>query len=134
MVVGDIMARKKRGKVTPKTIEEMKGLRKKGMSYNKIADKLGLSIMTVFNHLKKAPKGRRKVTPEVIEEMKGLRNKGMSYNKIADKLGLSVMTVYNHLKKEEKVGLIEEKEEKVEEKKEEKVGLIQRLKRALGMK
>ena len=88
MVIGDIMARKKRGKVTPKT----------------------------------------------IEEMKRLRNKGMSYNKIADKLGLSVMTVYNHLKKEEKVGLIEEKEEKVEEKKEEKVGLIERLKRALGIK
>jgi len=134
MVVGDIMARKKRGKVTPKTIEEMRSLRKKGMSYNKIANKLGLSIMTVFNHLKKAPKGRRKVTPEVIEEMKGLRKKGMPYNKIANKLGLSVMTVYNNLKKEEKVGLIEETEEKVEEKKEEKVGLIQRLKRALGMK
>ncbi len=131
MVIGDIMARKKRGKVTPKTIEEMKKLRKKGMSYNKIADKLGLSVMTVYNHLKKAPKGRRKVTPEVIEKMKRLRNKGMSYNTIADKLGLSVMTVYNHLKKEEKVGLIDEK---VEEKKEEKVGLIERLKRALGIK
>jgi len=88
MVIGDIMARKKRGKVIPKTIEELKRLRKKGMSYNKIADKLGLSVMTV----------------------------------------------YNHLKKEEKVGLIEEKEEKVEEKKEEKVGLIERLKRALGIK
>lgn len=77
---------------------------------------------------------RGKVTPEVIEEMKSLREKGMSYRKIANRLGLNVMTVYKYLKKEEKVGLIEETEEKVEEKKEEKVGLIQRLKRALGMK
>ncbi len=119
--------KKGRRKVTPEILERMKSLREKGMSYNKIADKLGLSVMTVYNHLKKAPKGRRKVTPEILERMKSLREKGMSYNKIADKLGLSVMTVYTHLKKEEKVGLIEEK-------KEEKVGLVQRLKRALGMK
>ena len=72
----------------------------------------------------------RKVTEKVLERMKSLREKGMSYNKIADKLGLSVMTVYNHLKKEEKVELVGEKEEKVEE----KVGFVERLKRALGMK
>ena len=81
-----------------------------------------------------ARKKRGKVTPKTIEEMKGLREKGMSYQKIADRLGLNVMTVYKYLKKEEEVGLIEEKEEKVEEKKEEEVGLIERLKRALGKK
>jgi len=60
-------------------------------------------------------KARRKVTPETIERMKSLREKGMLYQKIANRLGLNVMTVYNHLKKEEKVGLIEKKEEEVEE-------------------
>ena len=83
---------------------------------------------------KKGRKKRGKVTPETIEEMKRLREKGMSYNKIAGKLGLNPMTVYNHLKKEKKIGLIEEREEKVEEEKEGKVGLVERLKRALGMK
>lgn len=50
------MARKGRGKVTPETIEKMKRLRKEGLSYNKIASRLRLSVMTVYNHLKKEEK------------------------------------------------------------------------------
>ncbi len=45
-----------RGKVTPEVIEEMKSLREKGMSYNKIGGKLGLNPITVYNHLKKEEK------------------------------------------------------------------------------
>jgi DNA invertase Pin-like site-specific DNA recombinase len=55
-VIGDRMARKGRRKVTPEIIEEMKRLRKNGLSYEKIAGKLGLSVMTVYNHLKKEEK------------------------------------------------------------------------------
>ena len=50
--------KKGRKKVTPEILERMKSLREKGMSYNKIADKLGLSVMTVYNHLKKEEKVR----------------------------------------------------------------------------
>lgn len=50
------MKRKGRGKVTPEIIERMKKLRKEGLLYGKIADKLKLSKMTVYNYLKKGDK------------------------------------------------------------------------------
>ena len=50
------MKRNVRRKVTPEMIEEMKKLRKEGLSYRKIADKLKLSTMPVFNYLKKEEK------------------------------------------------------------------------------
>lgn len=43
-------------KVTPEIIEEMKKLRKEGLSYEKIAEKLKLSPMTVYSYLKKEVK------------------------------------------------------------------------------
>lgn len=42
-----------RKKVTPEIVEEMKRLRGEGLSYEKIANKLGLAPMTVYNHLRK---------------------------------------------------------------------------------
>ena len=50
------MKRKNMRKVTPEVIGEMKGLRKKGLSYEKIANNLKLSTMTVYNYLKKEEK------------------------------------------------------------------------------
>ena len=49
---GNVMTRKGRKKVNFEMIEEMKRLRREGMSYNKIAGRLGLSVMTVYNYLK----------------------------------------------------------------------------------
>jgi len=45
-----------RQKVTPRIIKRMKKLRKEGLSYGKIAYKLKLSTMTVYNYLNKEEK------------------------------------------------------------------------------
>ena len=47
---------RKRRKVNSEMIKEMKRLRREGTSYNKIAGRLGLSVMTVYNYLKKTEK------------------------------------------------------------------------------
>ena len=64
--------KKGRGKVTPEVMEEMKSLREKGMSYQKIANRLGLNIMTVYNHLKKEEKVEEEKEEKVglIERLK----------------------------------------------------------------
>ena len=61
-----------RKKVTPELIEKMKELRAQGWPYQKIAAKLGLSVMTVYNNLKKAEveKPKEEVTEEKKEEEK----------------------------------------------------------------
>ena len=53
-----------RRKVTPEIVEEMGRLRGEGLSYGKIAVKLGLAPMTVYNHL------RRKGRPGFIGKLK----------------------------------------------------------------
>jgi DNA invertase Pin-like site-specific DNA recombinase len=57
-----------RKKVTPELTEKMRELRAKGWPYQRIAAELGLSVMTVHNHLKKAEVGKPK--EEVTEEKK----------------------------------------------------------------
>ena len=62
-----------RRKVTPEIIEEMRKLRGEGLSYGKIANRLGLAPMTVYNHLRK--EGR----PGLIGRLK--RKMGLRYGK-----------------------------------------------------
>ncbi|GAI15484.1 unnamed protein product, partial [marine sediment metagenome] len=54
-----------RSKVTPEIVEEMRRLRGEGLSYGKIAGRLGLNPMTVYNHL------RKKEKPGLIGKLKG---------------------------------------------------------------
>ncbi len=42
-----------RRKVTPQTLEKMRKLRSQGMTYQRIAKELNLSIMTVYNYINK---------------------------------------------------------------------------------
>jgi len=44
-----------KGKVTPEIVREMRRLRGEGLSYGKIARRLGLNPMTVYSHLRKRP-------------------------------------------------------------------------------
>jgi len=50
------MAQRGRKKVTPEMIEKMEKLRGDGLSYERIASKLGVAPMTVYNYLKKERK------------------------------------------------------------------------------
>lgn len=51
------MAKKnRRRKVTPEMIRRMKELREEGLSYEKIAKRLDVAPMTVYNYLKKEEK------------------------------------------------------------------------------
>ena len=52
---GEVLIMRRR-KVTPQMIKKMKALRKKGLSYGKIARELNLGTMTVYNYLKKEEK------------------------------------------------------------------------------
>jgi DNA invertase Pin-like site-specific DNA recombinase len=55
---GDITAKRdRRRKVTPAMIRRMRELRGEGLPYEKIAKRLNLATMTVFNYLKEEKVG-----------------------------------------------------------------------------
>jgi len=93
--------------------ERMEELRRRGLTYAKIAGKLGVAFQTVAGHIRRIGlEGRRMKVTEVLDEMRRLREEGMTYQGIANKFGLSTMTICNYLRK--------------------RPGLIERLRRRLG--
>ncbi len=56
-----------RRKVNATTVARMKQLRKQGLSYAKIGNKLGISMLTVYNYLKKEGIGS---TGKVVKDAK----------------------------------------------------------------
>ena len=107
----------KRTKITSEILEKMVGLRKRGFTYEEIAEELDISSRTIANHMRKVGLGGKgkKVTGEVMERMRNLRKAGVCKKEIAKKLNLSYKTVLDHLKGEE-------------------LGLVEKLKRRLGLK
>ncbi|MBA7619522.1 hypothetical protein ES703_26861 [subsurface metagenome] len=85
-----------RRKVTPEVLEERRRLRMEGLSYGKIARRLGLYPMTVYNHLQKTRK-RTRITPEIIEKMIDMRKRGLTYKEIAGELDIALQTVAKHM-------------------------------------
>ncbi len=94
-------------KVTVEVLERMRKLRGKGLTYQEIAGKTGLSHPTVANYMKKeglrGRRGKRKrarITPEIFERMAGLRRRGLTYEEIARKLDVALKTVARHMREE----------------------------------
>ncbi len=52
--------------VTKQMIEKMKKLRKKGLTYQKIAAQLGVSTMTVYNYLRKKTAKKRSLLARLL--------------------------------------------------------------------
>lgn len=100
--------RKRRTKITSKILEEMVGLRKRGLTYEEIAARLNITSVTVAKYLRREGLGgrKKKVTGEVLNKMDNLVRTGMHKKEIADKLSLSYGTVLRYLK-EEKLGSME---------------------------
>ncbi|MEM2282303.1 MAG: helix-turn-helix domain-containing protein [Candidatus Hadarchaeales archaeon] len=65
-----------RKKVTPELVKKMEELRKQGWTYQKIATKLGLSTMTVYNHLKQLQGAPKEEAPKEVPEEKKEERKG----------------------------------------------------------
>lgn len=106
----------KRTRITQEFLERMAALRRRGLTYEEIADDLGIATITVAKRMRKEGLGnrRRKVTGEVLKRIRDLEKEGVPKKEIADKLNLSYGIVLKCLKREE--------------------GLVGKLKRRLGFK
>lgn len=89
-----------------KVREEIIRLRKEGWGMEKIADKCGVSVSTVWRVLKGAglsgKRKKNKVTEELVRKVLSLRRKGYSTPRIANETGLAVATVWRIIKRHEK--------------------------------
>ncbi len=86
-------------------VESWKKMHEEGMSYKKIADKVGYCQDTIYRYVtgksfREHVSTRKKpvaITDEKIEDMKIYRELGLSNKQIAIEMGLSVVTVQRHL-------------------------------------
>jgi biotin operon repressor len=78
---------------------EIISLRKKGLTYNEIKDKLKCAKSTISHHCKKEGVGSASfvVTQESIDKMQSLYNKYKSCEKVAQELSVSKSTVLRYV-------------------------------------
>ncbi len=100
-----------RKKVTPEIVEEMKRLREEGLSYGKVAGRLGLTPMTVYNHLREGRLGGRKAGSleklmAKMEKWEPVREKVLQDEISIDKGGIDIFAwADKHFKRYKKVDL-----------------------------
>ena len=107
--------RKERTVVTPEMIEEMIRLRAEGVTYREVAERLGVSEMTVYHRIRKAkekaeaekvepvpdpePESKKDDMAEKIAQMQAMRDEGMATDTIARKMCVSWDFVRQHTTK-----------------------------------
>ena len=108
-------ARKKKTVVTPEMVEEMIRLRAEGITYREVAERLGVSEMTVYHRMRQAkekaeaekvepvpdpePESQKDDTAEKIAQMQAMRDEGMATDTIARKMHVSWDFVRQHTTK-----------------------------------
>ena len=104
--------RKERTVVTPEMVEEMIRLRAEGVTYREVAERLGVSEMTVYHRMRQAkekaeaekiepvpdpePEPEKVDTAEKIAQMQAMRDKGMATDTIARKMRVKRDYVLKH--------------------------------------
>lgn len=78
------------------SVQELMEMRNQGMTYDQMANALGVSRATVINHTPHA-QGRTKVSDEDVMR---LRDEGLTLREIGERLGCSYQCVKNHLDKQ----------------------------------
>lgn len=107
--------RRKKAVVTPEMIEEMIRLRAEGITYREVAERLGVSEMTVYHRMRQAkekaeaekvepvpdpePESKKDDTAEKIAQMQAMRDEGMATDTIARKMRVSWDFVRQHTTK-----------------------------------
>ncbi len=76
-----MVKRDKRRKVTPEKLKKMEELRKRGMTYKAISDRLNLSYLTVYKYLTKVEPVAKEEKVEVKEEEVGVKEEPVAEKK-----------------------------------------------------
>lgn len=104
--------RRKKAVVTPEMVEEMIRLRADGITYREVAERLGVSEMTVYHRMRQAkekaeaekvepapdpePEFKKDDTAEKIAQMQAMRDEGMATDTIARKMHVKRDYVLKH--------------------------------------
>ena len=100
-VGGPIQINKSNEKLSQEKIDKIIELRSQNLTFEKIAEIVGVSDRTCSNYIKSNPNNKFKATrvsQETIDEIVLLRSRGLSYDKIAKIVGFSKFTCHKYAK------------------------------------
>ena len=102
-----VLPNRAKQEVSSKTLKEILRLRKEGLSYSKIAEKVGVSYNTARNWCIRAEvtienpiiaPNPRKLSSDIVDKILSLQKDGLSQREIAKELGIGKTTVARHCK------------------------------------